>query len=70
MSKPAGTSKVPTRIASIEQAANFAGCSQQTIRLDINERRLRGHRLGAWLVRVDLDGVEALLRPIPTIGTI
>jgi len=70
MSKPAEASKVSACIATIEQAADFAGHSQRTIRRDIDEGRLRGYRFGPRLVRVDLDEVEALLRPIPTIGTI
>jgi hypothetical protein len=39
-------------------------------RRDIDEGRLREYRFGPRLVRVDLDEVEALLRPIPTIGAI
>jgi len=70
MPKPAGTSKAPTRIASIEQVADFAGCSQRSIRRDINEGRLRGYRFGRRLVLAELDRVEELLQPIPTIGTI
>lgn len=68
MSKPAGTSKVPTRIASIEQVADFAGCTQRSIRPDINEGHLPGYRFGRRLVLADLD--QGYLQPIPTIGTI
>jgi predicted DNA-binding transcriptional regulator AlpA len=37
MSKPAGNSKVSTRIATIEQAADIAGCSQRTIGRDTDQ---------------------------------
>ena len=54
------------RIASIAAAAEHAGVAPKTIRRYIAAGRLTGYRFGPRLIRVDLDELEAMLRPIPT----
>lgn len=59
----------PTRrLATINQAAEYAACSTKTIRRRIASGDLTGYRMGQRLIRVDLTELDALLRPIPTAG--
>ena len=61
------TTRTPTRrLATIATAAEYAVCSEKTIRRRIAAGQLTGYRMGPRLLRVDLDEVDALLRPIPT----
>lgn len=65
-----GTTKTPTKtttrnLASIADAAEYAGCSDKTIRRLIYSGRLTGYRLGSKLIRVDLDELIATMAPIP-----
>ena len=57
------------RLASINQAADYAACSSKTIRRRIADGSLTGYRMGSRLIRVDLDELDAIMRPIPTTGT-
>lgn len=54
------------RLAPISRAAAFAAVHPRTIRRRIADGSLTGYRLGTRILRVDLDEVERLLRPIPT----
>lgn len=54
------------RLVSIMQAAEYAACSPKTIRRRIADGSLTGYRMGKRMIRVDLDELDALLRPIPT----
>lgn len=54
------------QLVSIERAAEYASVSTKTIRRRIADGTLKGYRLGPRLLRVDLDELEASLRPIPT----
>lgn len=56
------------RLVSIGQAAEYAGVSTKTIRRRIADGTLTGYRLGSRIIRVDLDAVDGLLRPIPAAG--
>lgn len=56
------------RLASIAVAAEHLDVSTRTVRRYISDGRLTGYRLGSRLVKVDLDEVDALARPIPTAG--
>lgn len=56
------------RLATIATAAEYAVCSEKTIRRLISAGRLSGYRLGARMIRVDLVELEALLKPVPTAG--
>lgn len=56
------------RLGSISTAANYAGVSTRTIRRRIADGSLTGYRLGKRLIRVDLNELDRILRPIPTTG--
>lgn len=56
------------RLASIAHAAAYSDLSNRTIRRYIAEGRLPGYRVGPRLVKVDLDDLDAITRPIPTAG--
>ena len=56
------------RLTSINDAAAYAGVSPKTIRRRISDGSLTGYRMGPRLLRVDLNELDAMLRPIPTAG--
>lgn len=58
----------PRRLATITSAAEYAVCSPKTISRRISDGSLTGYRMGARLVRVDLNELDAMLRPIPAAG--
>ena len=60
------TSELSRRLASIEAAANYLSVNPRTIRRYIAAGRLQGYRAGNRLIRVDLNEVDAMLRPVPT----
>ena len=53
------------RLASIADAADYAGTSARTIRRRIADGTLTGYRFGPRMIRVDMDQLEELLTPIP-----
>lgn len=59
--RPAG----PRRLASLATAAAHADVSVRTLRRYIAQGRLTGYRLGPRLIKVDLNEVERLARPLP-----
>jgi len=59
---------VARRLRSIADAAEFAGVNPRTIRRRIADGTLIGYRMGPRLIRIDLNELDALLRPIPTAG--
>lgn len=56
----------PPRWGSIDEAAEHLDVHPRTIRRMIAEGRLTGYRLGPRIIRVDLNEVDELLRPIPS----
>jgi excisionase family DNA binding protein len=54
------------RLASIPSAADYAACSTKTIRRRVADGSLPAVRFGPRVIRVDLDDVDALLRPVPS----
>lgn len=66
MSKSNVVHTVPPRWGSIEQTAEHLGVHPRTVRRMIAEGRLTGFRLGSRIVRIDLNEVDDLLRPIPS----
>lgn len=54
------------RLASINQAADYAAVSSKTIRRRIADGSLTGYKMGTRIIRVDLDELDQLLRVIPT----
>lgn len=51
-------------------AAEYIGVSEKTIRRMIAEGQITGYRMGKRLIRVDLDELDALMRPIPNAKTV
>ena len=60
------TAAPPKRLVPLDDAAEYVSCNERTIRRYIAAGRLTGYRVGPRLIRVDLDELEAMLRPIPT----
>jgi excisionase family DNA binding protein len=58
---------IPRRYASISEAAEYVGVHSKTIRRHIAAGRLTGYHLGSRLIRVDLDQLDQLMSPIPTV---
>jgi len=54
------------RRVSVSEAARLVPCSPKTLRRRIADGTLAGYRFGPRLLMVDLDELEAALRPIPT----
>ena len=55
----------PRRLASLIDAAEYASVNPRTLRRRIADGTLTGYRMGPRLVRVDLNELDAWLRPIP-----
>jgi excisionase family DNA binding protein len=53
-------------LVSVQKGAEYSGLSYKTIRRYIANGQLTGYRIGKKLIRVDLDELDALLKPIPT----
>jgi excisionase family DNA binding protein len=56
------------RLESIPNAASYVGVSTKTVRRWIAAGRVTGYRAGPRLIRIDLNEVDAMLRPLPTTG--
>lgn len=65
---PKSTATLTRHLVSINQAAAHVGVGPRTIRRRIADGSLTGYRMGTRLIRVDLNEVEGLLRPIPAAG--
>jgi excisionase family DNA binding protein len=62
--KPRATGR---RYVSLAEAAVYLGVNIRTIRRQIADGRLTGYRLGDRLIRIDLDELDAAMRPIPAV---
>lgn len=60
--------KSQRRLASIPVAAEQFGVHHSTIRRYISAGRITGYRFGPRMLRVDLDELDAMLRPLATAG--
>jgi excisionase family DNA binding protein len=49
----------------IDEAARRLDVCSRTVRRYVADGRLTGYRLGPYLIRLDADEVDALLRPMP-----
>jgi excisionase family DNA binding protein len=56
------------RPAPIQSTSKQYGVSEKTLRRYIAQGKLTGYRFGPRMIRVDLDEVDALLKPIPAAG--
>ncbi len=60
---PTSTAKNGRRYVSIGDAAEYLRVTDRTIRQMIADGRITGFRSGSRLVRVDLDEIDAAMRP-------
>jgi len=66
--KPRPIAKLNTRrLVSLTVASEYADVSTKTMRRWIAESKVPGYRAGR-LIKVDLNELDAALRPIPTAG--
>lgn len=61
------TTRTNRRWATLAEAGEHVGLSQKTLRRQIAAGHITGYRIGRAL-RVDLNELDDLLRPIPTAG--
>ena len=54
------------RLVGLAAAAAYADVSTRTLRRYISQGRLTGYRVGPRLLKVDLNDLDRLARPIPT----
>lgn len=64
MTKRAVTVSAKRRWASIQDTAEHIGVTDRTIRQMIADGRLTGYRNGTRLIRLDLNEVDATMRPV------
>ena len=69
-SSAAGRSVGPRRYVTLKGAAERLDCSERTLRRMIAAGELTGYRVGKRLVRLDADELDAVVRAIPTAGTV
>ncbi|WP_287216844.1 helix-turn-helix domain-containing protein [Rhodococcus sp. (in: high G+C Gram-positive bacteria)] len=55
---------VPRRLVSIPQAAEEFGVCSRTIRRYISAGRITGYRFGPRMIRVDLNEIDSMMRPM------
>lgn len=60
--------KAQRQLASIPDAAEQYGVHHSTIRRYISHGRITGYRFGPRMLRVDLNELDALLRPLAAGG--
>ncbi|WP_404850333.1 helix-turn-helix domain-containing protein [Dietzia kunjamensis] len=58
------SNKSQRRLASIPNAADEYGVHPCTIRRYISAGRITGYRFGPRMIRVDLDELDAMMRPL------
>lgn len=56
--------KAQQRLSSIPDAADTYGVHHTTIRRWISQGRITGFRFGPRMIRVDLNEIDAMLRPL------
>ncbi len=59
---PAPTAR--RRYVTINDAADYLGVSERTIRQMIADRRLKAYRNGRKIIRLDLNEIDAAMRPM------
>ena len=60
------TARKSRRLVTLDAAADYAACSTKTIRRRISDGSLTGYRLGPRMLRIDLDELDGMLRPVPS----
>jgi excisionase family DNA binding protein len=57
--------RIPARLTSITDGAEYANVCRRTVYNWIKEGRITGYRAGPKLIKVDLDELDKLIKPIP-----
>lgn len=70
MPSRASTHNNDVRRVSMDYAAERWGVSVATIRRLVASGRIKGYRLNRRIIRIDLNEVDAVFRPITTIATL
>jgi len=63
---PGRVDRAERRLVSLATAPEYADVSTRTLRRYISHGRLTGYRVGPRLIKVDLNELDRLARPIPT----
>ncbi|WP_206488388.1 excisionase family DNA-binding protein [Rhodococcus sp. KRD162] len=63
---PIASDRRQRRLTRIPVAAEYLDVSERTIQRWIADGKITGYRVGGKLVRVDLDQLDQLVRPIQT----
>ncbi|MBY4573980.1 DNA-binding protein [Gordonia paraffinivorans] len=58
------TTDQPRRWATLQQVADHLNVTTRTVRAMVADGRLRGYRNGRKLIRIDLNEVDAAMRPM------
>lgn len=58
-------SNVHRHLVAIDAAAEYLAVSTKTIRRRIADGTITGYRVGSRLLRVDIDELESIIRPVP-----
>jgi excisionase family DNA binding protein len=56
------------RLATVQESATYLRVSVKTVRRMIAGGELIAYRLGSRAIRIDMEQLESLLRPIPAAG--
>jgi excisionase family DNA binding protein len=51
------------RYCTLNEAADYLGVTERTVRQMITDGRLIGYRMGNRFIRLDLDEIDAAMRP-------
>ena len=62
-----GVDQRERRLVPIHKGALYAGVHDDTIRRKIAAGQLTGYRFGTRVIRVDLNEIDSLLKPVPTV---
>lgn len=64
MPAPRSSRRNPRRLASITEGAGYANVCRRTIYNWVQTGRITGYRTGPKVIKVDLDELDALIRPV------
>lgn len=67
--KPVVMAPPPRRWATPKGAAEYGEVTPRTLRNFVRAGKLTAYRLGNRAIRYDLNEIDALLHPVPTVGT-
>lgn len=60
--------KTPVRRVPLAEGSAYSHLSIKTLRRYIAAGLITGYRVGPKLLQVDLDEIDRIIRPVPTVG--